>query len=222
MPPSPAQNLAPTSETPSVDPATDSDSNVALARETLVQRPLASSRQRLVAPQIASSERVSLRELEAQLSVAMHRYNRTKGLVEQRIASKDSLEATVDIVRLIIGRLRGYYDDLMEESERLKIEIGRKEAEVKVAEGHRGATEAVVSRNKRLNERKPGMVSREDVAHGESEDAASTAEIAVKRAEVQEVLLRLKHLDNRREILRKDVARAEAAIPDLAKDVELE
>jgi RNA polymerase sigma factor (sigma-70 family) len=220
LPPSPVQNLPVTTALPHIDPAVSSDINVALTGDIPVQPPLAGPRQRVLAPRVSSSERASLRELEAELSVSMHRYNRTKALVEQRIASKDSFEAAVDNVRLIIGRLRGYYDDLMEEFERLKIEVGRKEAEVKVAEGHRGATEAIVARNKRLNERKPGMVSPEDVTKGESEDAASSAEIAVKRAEVEEVLLRLKHLDNRREILRKDVARAVAAIPELAKDVE--
>ena len=144
------------------------------------------------------SDRTSVREIEAQLGVAIRRYQRASRLHEKKAISAEEYETTLDEVHLLFGRLRGLYDELTDELGRSKIEVTKKRAEVKMAEARQKATAALVARNARLNERKKGTVSQGDVARAESDDSANMAQIEVGQADVQEVELRFQQYGSRR------------------------
>ncbi len=150
-----------------------------------------------------SPDRTSVPEIEAQLGVAIRRYQRASQLLEKKSISREEYEAALDEVRLLVARLKGLREELNEEIDRATIELRKKQAEVKLAEARQKATAVLVARNARLNERKKGIVSQEDVAKDESVDAANVAQIEVRLAEVQEVELRIKQYIARRDSIAK-------------------
>ena len=74
-------------------------------------------------------------------------------------------------MKLLIAaaRVEGLDDEYRDEMERLILERRRKGAQCEKAQALEEVAAAVVARNKRLNERKPGMVASDDVAKYESE-----------------------------------------------------
>jgi hypothetical protein len=137
------------------------------------------------------------------------------------VIPKQQFDASLDEIRLLVGRLRGHDDALADEQERLIVERMKKQAEIKVAEAQHEVSSAIVARNQRLNERKPGMVAQEDVVKAKSEASMASAQIEVKQVDLQEVELKIQHLRKRRELIRRDLERVATAIPEIAKEFEI-
>jgi RNA polymerase sigma factor (sigma-70 family) len=165
-------------------------------------------------------ERASLKEMEAQIKIAIGQFERNKALFGQGMLGKDSFETSLGQIRLLLGRLEGWDDDLADEAERLKLEDLKKQAEIKVAMAQRNAMSAIVARNTRLNDRKKGMVSTEDIAKADSDDAAAQANVQVKEVEGKELELKLDQLHRRRRQVQLDIAWVRKLVPELAKEQE--
>ncbi len=78
-------------------------------------------------------QRSSLKEIEAQIQIARQHFERSKVLYAAAAIGKEAYEAPLDQIRLLIARLEGMDDDLVDEIERFKLEVVKKEAEVKLA-----------------------------------------------------------------------------------------
>jgi hypothetical protein len=164
------------------------------------------------------SQRASLKEVEAQIKVAAGQFERNKALFGQGMLGRDSFETSLGQIRLLLGRLEGWDEDLAEEAERLKLEHLKKKAEIKAAMAVRTGTSAIVARNTRLNDRKKGMISTEDIAKADSDDAAAQANVQVKEVERKELQLKLDQLGRRRRQVQIDIAWVRRLVPELAKD----
>jgi hypothetical protein len=220
---SPSRPLSQASE-PLVQPTQNPDSqlqglNAAPGDDIVLSPRLTRSRQDSL--ENPPSEPVTLRETEARLNIAIHRYERNAATFRQGVIPKQQFDASLDEIRLLVGRLRGYDDALMDEQERLSVERMKKQAEIKVAEAQHEVSSVIVARNKRLNERKPGMVSEDDVVKAKSEASMASAQIEVKQVDLQEVELKIQHLRKRRELIRRDLERVATAIPEIAKEFEM-
>ena len=112
-------------------------------------------------------------------------------------------------VRATTSLLEGLDQDIADEIARLKLEMRRKNAERLKAEAQTEVAQTVVARNKRLNERKPGMVSTEDVARAEGEYKVAAAQIQIVEAEIAEVGLRIQQLQSRQNRIKQVVALAD-------------
>ena len=138
--------------------------------------------------------------------------------VEKKAISREEYETALDDVRLLVGRLKGLIDDLSDEIERSNGELLRKREEIRVAEAREAATAAVVKRNARLNERKPGIVADEDVAKAEAETHMNAAQITVKAREVAEVEIRIRQFQKRREMLTQTLDETTTSLRSIAGD----
>jgi multidrug resistance efflux pump len=161
-------------------------------------------------------DRTSVPEIEAQLAGAIRRYQRAALLFQHHSISPEEYESYLDQIRLLVGRLKGLHEELNDEIDRAKIELAKKQAELKMAEARQKATAVSVARNVRLNGRKQGTVSSEEVTKDESEDSANVAQIEVKRAELQEVGLRVKQYSARDDVIRQILESTQAAVAKIA------
>jgi hypothetical protein len=177
--------------------------------------PIRPARVRSDLPASHLPDRTSVHEIEAQLAAAIRRYQRAALLFQNHSISEEEYESYLDQVRLLVGRLKGLREELNEEIDRSNLELIKKRAELKMAEARQKSTAVLVARNARLNERKKGAVSQEDVAKDESHDLANMAQIEVGQAEVQEVELRIKQYLARRESIAKALESTTAAIGDV-------
>ncbi len=150
-----------------------------------------------------ASSAKSIQELEAQLKQALLELEYTKRLVEKAAVSARELELYRTKVLVVVGQIQGLDDDLADEIARLKLEMRRKNAERTKAEAQKEIAVAITTRNGRLNERKPNMVSQEDVAKAEGELKLAEAEIGISEAEIAEVGLRIQQLERRRERIKQ-------------------
>jgi RNA polymerase sigma factor (sigma-70 family) len=175
-------------------------------------------RQRREAPDIQFLTRTSLKELRAQLQVAQLQLERNKTLFSNGIVGRDQLESSLGQIRVLVGRLEGWDEDLAEEDARLRVEVAKKQADVNVALAQTEITQSIVARNSRLNQRKPGMVSQEDVAKAEAEHKGAEATVELRRAELLEIKLKTTQLRRRRELIRQAVEVVLKTTPDLARE----
>jgi hypothetical protein len=159
--------------------------------------------------------RTSLKETEAQIQNARLQCERNKTLFNSGVIGKDQYESALGQLRVLVGRLEGWDEELVEESERMKIEGAKKEAELSYAHAQEEVARSVVARNSRLNERKPGMVAAEEVNKNEAELRRSSAALMLKRAEAQEVGLKMTQLRHRRELIRRAIEEALKTTPDI-------
>jgi hypothetical protein len=134
------------------------------------------------------------------------------------VISAEEYETALDEIRLLVGRLKGLIDEVSDDLERSTIELQRKRFELQVAEARQAASAAIVNRNTRLNVRKKGMVSAEDVAVAEAEDHANISQISIKGNEVQEIELKLKQLQKHREMLSKSLEKTDGLVRLGAQD----
>ncbi len=153
----------------------------------------------------------SIQELEAQLKQALLEQEYTKRLVEKAAVSAREFELYRTKVLVVVGQIQGLDDDLADEIARLKLEMRRKNAERTKAEAQKEIAAAITARNGRLNERKPNMVSQEDVAKAEGELKLAEAEIGISEAEIAEAGLRIQQLERRRERIKQAMALADQA-----------
>jgi RNA polymerase sigma factor (sigma-70 family) len=105
-------------------------------------------------------------------------------------------------------------DRLREEQELLAAQLDRKKAELERAEAEVLLASTVVTTNKRLNDRRPGFVSKEEMQKAESQVSSATAQVEIARAELRELELRreqLKRIQDQPERLADYLARRERA-----------
>jgi RNA polymerase sigma factor (sigma-70 family) len=162
---------------------------------------------------MVDSQHRSIQELEAELDLAVANDTGSQKLFDQHVISSLERYQTHAKVLLIKAMLEGRFDELSDEIDRLKLEIKTKRAqrEKSIAQSEVGLS--VVARNTRLNDRKPGMVSAEDVAKGEWEMKAASAQVAIVEAEIAEIELRVQQLERRRGRIRQIIKLAEPAKP---------
>ncbi len=153
----------------------------------------------------------SIRELEIQLKNQLEDYDGNNPEMTHRsdVPGRMAWEESRKQVRATTSLLEGLDQDIADEIARLKLEMRRKNAERLKAEAQTEVAQTVVARNKRLNERKPGMVSTEDVARGEGEYKVATAQIQIVEAEIAEVGLRIQQLQSRQNRIKQVVALAD-------------
>jgi len=141
----------------------------------------------------------AVRELETQLKLALQEFDRSRKLYQNNAVSQEVFEQTRGKVLLAAAVLAGLDDDLADELDRLRLEMKKKAAELHQAEAQREVAFSVVARNARLNVRRPGMVSEDDVTKAAAEVKVAEAQIEVKRAEMEEVSLRSARASRRRD-----------------------
>ncbi len=155
-----------------------------------------------------------IRELEAELAVALIKYDSTQDLARKNVVSHAELALARGVALVIVARLEGIDDDARDELARLEVELRRKEAELKRAQALEKAAAFPVARNDRLNKRKNNMVSEEDVAKAQAEWEVATAGIGIAEAGVSEVKLRIRQLGERQLRVKRAVAQAERVKKD--------
>ncbi len=165
----------------------------------------------------AVPQRSSLKEIEAQIQIARQHFERNKALYAAAAIGKQAYDEPLDQIRVLIARLEGMGEDYADEIERLKVEIHKKQAELKLAEGEHQAAAANVSIQTRLNQRKPGMIAQEDLIKGEAESASTSARVQVRRAELQDTEIRMNQINRRIETIKRDVNQVLKAMPEIAK-----
>jgi RNA polymerase sigma factor (sigma-70 family) len=141
----------------------------------------------------------TVRELETQLKLALDAFDRTDTLFQRGVISREEREQTRGRVLLATAVLQGLDDDLADELDRLRLELKKRTAELHQSVGQKDVAATVIARNRRLNERNPGVVSDYDVAKAEAEYKVAEAQIEVKKAEVEEVSLQAARANRRRE-----------------------
>jgi RNA polymerase sigma factor (sigma-70 family) len=142
------------------------------------------------------SERASLRELEAQVRAAVRRHQLDLRMFSQGIVGRDQLESSADEIRLLDARLRGLDEALAEERDLLKVERVRKQSELSVAQAQAELASKTLTGSANLF--RNNAISREEMAKCETEAKIAPAQVDAKRAEVQEVELRMAQIDRRR------------------------
>ncbi len=151
-----------------------------------------------VSPRPGDGSGTKIRELEAELKLAKIDCDSADKLKRKSMISSQESQKIQGKFDLVLARLQGMDDDLAEEIDRLRLEIRRKKAELDQANAQTAVVQSLVSRNQRLNTRKPGMVAAEDVTHAEAEFRAAQAGAVVKEVELQEAELQLGQFEHRR------------------------
>jgi RNA polymerase sigma factor (sigma-70 family) len=144
-----------------------------------------------------SRQHRTIAELEAELALALQNEERIEIQVKSATVPISLWEEARGRVLLTKAALEGLSDELSEEAERLQLEISRKRAGREKENADAEVARTVVSRNRRLNERKSGIVSAEDAAKAEWELQVATAEVAITDAEIAEVALLVRQLADR-------------------------
>ena len=147
---------------------------------------------------MADPQNRSIQELEAELKLALADDAQTAKLSRLAAISTSERERARGKVLVVKARLEGLDDELSDEIDRAKLEIATKGKEREKANALTEVASSVVARNTRLNTRKTGMVSEEDVAKAEWEMKAAAAQFAMVEAEIAEIELRVRQLERRR------------------------
>lgn len=160
---------------------------------------------------LAAGTMGTVRELEIHLKLALLDYDDVNKLFQRQAVSDGELERYRGKVLLATAALQVLDDDLSDELDRLRLEMKKKAAELNQAEAQREIAASIVARNRRLNERKPGVVSDFDVAKAEGEVKIAEAAIEVKKIEIEEVALRAAMLTRRRTRIQQAIKLSERA-----------
>lgn len=139
----------------------------------------------------------SIRELEVELKLALNDDKRAEELSRRQSISNEERQLYRGKVVLIAAKMEGIAEDLSDEIDRLRLELTKKDAELDRALAQKQIKAVLVARNKRLNERKKGMVSEEEFTTAEAEHNVCLAQISIVQAEKAEVALRIRQLEKR-------------------------
>jgi RNA polymerase sigma factor (sigma-70 family) len=142
--------------------------------------------------------RRSVRELEVELHLAMADEARNQLLFDRHSISSSEREQSRGRVLLIKARLEGLDDELIDELDRLKLEVKKKKAELDQAVAQMEVTSINVARDHRSNERQAGAVGPDELANAEAQLKSTTAHVNVKKVELEQVDLRVEQLERRR------------------------
>ncbi|MFO0890842.1 MAG: hypothetical protein U0790_17060 [Isosphaeraceae bacterium] len=162
-----------------------------------------------------ASVRVSLPEIEAQIQIAQRKVRRNRQLLERGVISQGEAEVPLDEVRLLIARLRGMNEELTEQAQQAEANLSRLIAELERARARIAVAASITARNTRLNSRKSGMVSPEEVAKAEAEERAARADANVIEAETHAFALNKQRMEGRTLRIRRCVEETEARFPEL-------
>jgi RNA polymerase sigma factor (sigma-70 family) len=191
----PATNVTSPNQNAPADAADPFQSNAALPR------PDADS-SRVVEP----SNR-SIRELGVELKLALNDDDRAEKLSRSNSISHEESNRYRGRVLLIQAKLDGLAEDLADEIDRLKLELIKNDAQFQQAIAQVQISANLVARNNRLNERKAGTVSDDEVATAEAQLRISDGQRDIVRAEKAKVELRIQQLQKRvgriKEVLKK-------------------
>ena len=150
-----------------------------------------------------------IEELDAQLKLAIKEYRQAQKLAERQAISSQETDLYLFKAQAVAGKVVALDHDFRDEMEQLILERRRKSAQSEKAAALADVAGAVVARNRRLNERKPGMVASEDVTKADSELRAAQADIKINQVEIEEVDLRIRQLDRRRTRIKEMAGLAE-------------
>jgi hypothetical protein len=153
----------------------------------------------------------SIREFEVELKLALSDDNRAEKLSRAHSISQEEMERYRGKVMLIAAKMEGIAEDLSDEIDRLELELKKKDAEIARAAAQKQIEAVVVARNKRLNERKPGIVSEDEVTAAEAKHQISIAQMSIVKAEKTQVELRIQQLRKRVRRINEIVKLAEPA-----------
>jgi RNA polymerase sigma factor (sigma-70 family) len=151
------------------------------------------------------------RELEVQLRFALAAFDRTEALYRNNAVAFSDREEARGKVLILAAQLEGLDEDLADEVARLNLELRRKQAARDKAEAQEEVASYPAARNHRLNQRKQGTVSAEDVAKAEGELKVAKAGLQIANAEVAEVELRILQLRRRRDRIKTVITLADRA-----------
>ncbi len=146
----------------------------------------------------ADPARRSVRELEVELHLAIAEEARTQLLFERQAISSSQRDQSRGKVLLVKARLEGLDDELIDDLDRVKLEVKKKKAELDQAVAQMEGTRINMARDHRLNERQAGVVGADDLANAEAQLKSTTAHVNVKKVELEEVDLRVQQLERRR------------------------
>ncbi|MGC8640590.1 MAG: hypothetical protein ACP5XB_12010, partial [Isosphaeraceae bacterium] len=218
QPPQPVREPSPFDLRPAANPQSDQPPQNPPAEPQFPANPPRFSRLARDPFETPVAPRSSLKEIEAQIRIALAQFERNKAVFQSGVIGKEKYDEPVEQLRLLLGRLDGWDDELAEGSERLEIEKMKKNAEVKMAEAQLAGTSATVARIKRLNERNKGTVASEEWVRADSDHAAASANVEVRQAEAKEVELRQAQLGRRREGIKACIALIRKSVPELGKE----
>jgi RNA polymerase sigma factor (sigma-70 family) len=153
----------------------------------------------------------SIRELEVELRLALNDDKRTEALARSASISAAERQQARGKVLLIQAKLDGLAEDLSDEIDRLKLESTKKDAELDRAAAQNEIKSVLLARNKRLNERKKGIVSEDEVTAAVAEHNVSQAQMSIVKVEKSEVELRIQQLQKRLGRIKEVVKLAEPA-----------
>ncbi len=157
-----------------------------------------------------------IEELDARLKLSVKEYGYAKKLAERQAISSQEVDQYLLKAQSVAGKVVALDHDFQDEMERLMLERSRKGALAEKAVAQREVAESVTARNRRLNERKPGVVGPEEVTRAEAELKVAEADVAITRVDVDDVALRIRQLARRRARLRDAIAIAEQIIKESA------
>ena len=173
-----------------------STTNTASTGHTATSSSVASPRnleERTAPERQGSSTRI--RELESQLKQAVIAHTLVADLHRRHAVSQQEVQEYQARIDLTLATLKGMDDDFADDLEEAKLSVRRTKAEVDQASAQVEGPRVLVARNQRLNERQPGMVSEEDVAHAESDLRSGQAHARVKAVELEEAELQCRKVE---------------------------
>jgi hypothetical protein len=124
-------------------------------------------------------------------------------LYQRASISQQEFQLARGKVELTLATLQGMDDDFADELARLELVIKKKTAELDQALAQKEVALSVVARNERINHRKPGMISSEDVANAEAQLHVAEAHMRVKAVEQEEPKLQHQHVERWRGRIRQ-------------------
>jgi hypothetical protein len=157
----------------------------------------------------ADAARNSLPALGVELKLAIDQFDNCERLYQRQVISIQEREQFRGKVLLAAAVLDGLYDELEEQNARFGLEFKRKRAELGQAQARRELAASVVERNRRLDERNPGMLTEEDVLKAQAELKGAEAEVIVKEVEIEELELRREQARRQAKRIKEVVAMAD-------------
>ncbi|MFI5455077.1 MAG: hypothetical protein ACHRXM_06460 [Isosphaerales bacterium] len=142
----------------------------------------------------------SVRELELEIKLAWETYDRMDKLHQRGAISLQEREAARGKVLLVAAILLGLEEELDEQENRFLLESRKKQLEVAKAQAEREVVLSVVERYQRLNERRAGTVSDDEVSKAKSELKGADVQVELKKIEMQE--FELQRVQSRRRATR--------------------
>jgi RNA polymerase sigma factor (sigma-70 family) len=149
----------------------------------------------------------AIRELEAQLRLALEELDRSERLFRQAVISQSEHALKRGEVLIVAAKIEGIGDDLADEMSRMELELRKAKAEVIAADAKKEVAASMAQRYARLNQERQGIVSPENLVKADGDLRIADAERMSKQAEVGLIELRLSQLSRYRQRINEMLAR---------------